>query len=159
MSKTTIKLEGSTAKKIYKTADKELKSILEESFPAGFFSEKITDRIQDFDDVLEELGKTYEEVIPWKKPVTKAQKSQNAFAKLQCIAEVYNEGTVSDWTNTSVYKYLPYKYFSGGSWSVHASHFWFSSLHCSGSIFYKSAELSSYSYDKFKDIWEDFWAV
>jgi len=49
----TLKIEEETARKLYSTADKELKSILEESFGKDFFNLKIIDRIKDFNDILD----------------------------------------------------------------------------------------------------------
>lgn len=116
MATKTIKLDDSTAKKIYKTAGPELKAILEENFDKRELSAKVEDRIGDFDDILDELDKTLDEVVPYRNPRTKKQVSQNAYAKIQCITEVYNDGAEEDWTNQSQPKYFLYWERKKGGW-------------------------------------------
>lgn len=156
MGKTTIKIEDSEARKLYKSADSGVRTLLEQSFPSGFFSNKIQDRINDFDDILEELGKTMEEIIPWKNPRTKAQKSQNAFAKLQCIAEVYNEGVEMDFTNSNQYKYYNWWNKSSGGWSLSSVVSDDSSASCGFGVYFKSRELAEDATTKFKSIYLDY---
>lgn len=153
----TIKIEDTTAKKLYKTASKELKTILEENFGVSFFSDKIIDRIQNFDDVLEELGKTLEEVVPYKNPKTKAQKFLNALAKIQCITEVYNEGVESDWNNNSQYKYYPWfeKKAPGGGW-VFDSCTCFSYAYLGFGCYFTKEENCKDAAKKFIDIYKDY---
>ena len=43
-------------------------------------------------DVLRYSGKKESDILPWKNPKNKQQVSQNAFAKIQVISEVLNEG-------------------------------------------------------------------
>lgn len=156
MSKTTIKLEDSTARQIYKTAAPELKRILEESFPKGFFSTKITDRIDDFSDILKELGKTLDEVIPWKNPKTKEQKSQNALAKIQCITEVYNERVQIDFNNDNQRKWYLWWERKSSGWVLD----WVSCI-CSFALvgfgcYFTSEENARDAANKFKDIFIDY---
>jgi hypothetical protein len=124
----------------------------------------IIERITNFYDILDELG-IDESGLPYKnipqtdtKEETNFKRSINAFWRLSKIALVYNEGTVLDWKNTSQYKYLPYKHSSGGSWVVFSVG-WFAHCLSSAGVYFKSKELSEDAYEKFKDIYEDFWNI
>lgn len=115
----------------------------------------IIEKISDFDDILSELGEDLSG-LPYKNPKTKEEKSINAQWKIFKIVKVYNEGTELDWKNLNQYKYLPYKYFSSGSWLV-CSYCW-SATHCySVGLYYKSRELSDDALKKFRNIYEDYW--
>ena len=125
----------------------------------------VTERITNFYDILNELG-IDESGLPYKnipqtdtKEETNFKRSVNAFWRLSKIALVYNEGTVLDWKNTNVYKYLTYKYWTGGSWVVSSSFSWSAGCDCSAGLYFKSKQLSEDAYEKFKDIYEDFWNI
>ena len=118
----------------------------------------VTERIQSFLDVLDELG-IDESDLPYKglrSNLTPLQKQINATWRLTKIVKVYNEGIILDWKNSNQNKYTPYKYWTSGSWSV-AFDPWSTDLHCSATLFYKSIEDTKDAYNKFKDIYEDYW--
>ncbi len=154
----TLKLEDVTAKKLYKTADPELKLILEESFGKNFFSQKITDRIKTIDDVLEAAGVTMEEVVPYRNPKNKKQKSQNAYALIQLISEVLNEDTAfPDFNNLNQYKYYPYfKKSQAGGWVVYHCNYWFDFAFGGFGGYYKTFDLALYAGNQFSDIYNDY---
>lgn len=56
MENITLKISEANARKIYKTAPEEVKTILEGSCREGFFSEKITDRVKSYEDACAENG-------------------------------------------------------------------------------------------------------
>jgi hypothetical protein len=87
----------------------------------------------------------------------KLEKTLNAIYILTHVATIYNEGAILDWKNTSVYKYLPYKFFSGGSACVAPAVLWGSGLGSSAGLYYKNSNLSEKSYNNFKQYWEDLW--
>lgn len=160
MSTKTIKLEDSTAKKLYKTASPEFKTLLEENWTKEFFSDKIQDRIGDFDDILNELGVSRSEILPWNKATTKNKISQNGLAKIQAITEVYNGGKEeewADWTNTSQPKYFLYwtKNALGGWVLDDVSNYYYIAYLGAGSYF-KSRELAEDAAGKFKDVWIEY---
>lgn len=113
----TLQISKQDAVKLYVKASPEIKVIFENTFGKESFSNKITDRIQSFDDVLECLN-INDLLLPFRNPITQEEKSINAMLKLLKIVEAYNEGTVLNWKDTSQYKHWPYKYCSGGGWSV-----------------------------------------
>ena len=113
-----IQIKEDTIRTIYKTSSSENKKLLEKELTKKFF-ENIIDKIKDFDDILELSGyESEEEFLPYKKPKNKKELRLNNIARLQLIAEVYNEGWVEDWLNNQQYKYYPYFNKSSGSWVV-----------------------------------------
>jgi hypothetical protein len=116
----------------------------------------IEDRIQNFDDVLKELNES-SFILPYPNPKTPEEKAINSQAKLFKIVKAYNEGIILDWNNSEQYKYAPCKYFSGASPAVSFSFPWSSGHDFSGGLYFKSENLAKDAYNKFKDIYEDFW--
>lgn len=104
----TLKIEDNKALELYSSASKELKEILEQTFGKEFFNQKITDKIKTWKHILNYSGKKEINILPWKNPKNKQQISQNAYAKIQLISEVLNEGWVPNFNNSSEYKYYPY---------------------------------------------------
>lgn len=157
MATKTLKIEESTARKLYKEANSELKTILEESFGKEFFSQKITDIVKTWQDILNITGLENEDILPYSKPVSKGQRSLNAIAKIQKISEVLNEGWKPDFTNRKEYKYYPYFERNSAGWSVHSG-FTYDCCHAvTGFGFYfKSSELALYAGSQFIDIYRDY---
>jgi hypothetical protein len=151
-----LKLEEETAKRLYKTADAEFKTMLEESFGKEFFTpKKITDKIKTFDDVLNALGKSENE-LPYRNPRTKAERAANAFVKIGWLSEVLNEGTELKFTDKNTYKYYPYFERKQSGWSVYYCHVLYV-FSCVGfGFFYKSSELALYAGNQFLDIYKDY---
>ena len=87
----------------------------------------------------------------------KLERTLNAVYILTHVATIYNEVTILDWKNTYVYKYLPYKFFSGGSACVCPALCWSDDLVCPAGLYYKNRILSEKSYNNFKQYWEDLW--
>lgn len=154
----TLKLDESTALRIYPTADSELKTILEESFGKEFFTpKKITDTVFNIQTLCQKLGISETELFIYPKDTTDKHKRYiNACNILPKIAEIYNEGVFLDWKNDKQYKYLPYKAFSSGSSSV-CFIGWYAYLSCPGEFYFKSKNLSEIAYSNFKEYYEDFW--
>lgn len=101
-----IKVENSLVESAYKAADTSQKKLVKKYFEVQ--SSSIIDKIKDFNDILKLSGKKIQDVLPFKKPVNKAQVSLNAVAKIQLITEVYNQGVILDFRKTNQYKYYPY---------------------------------------------------
>lgn len=152
----TLKIEESTARRLYKTADNEFKALLEENFGKEFFNRKITDEISNIYDVLGRLGKTYDEVVPWKNPKNKAQKSQNALALIQCITEVYNEGTVLDFNDRNQPKYYLWFEKKAHGWVVDGCGCDFCCAYLGFGCYFKSEALAKDAGDKFLSIFQDY---
>lgn len=117
----------------------------------------IEDRITDFNSVLKELKKeTWKQ--PIKSPKTKEKKSINALAKIFLLTEAYNEGVVLDVTNTNQTKWYPYKYSSDGRLVV-GFHYYICCVDLPLVSYYKNEKLCKDAYNKFKDIYDDFWMI
>lgn len=149
-----IQLEEDTIRSIYKTTNIENKKMLEKELTKKFF-ENIIDKIKDFDDILELSGyESEEEFLPYKKPKNKQELRLNNIARLQLIAEVYNEGWIEDWSNTQQYKYYPYFTKASGSWVV-------GGCDCGGSdsagslVYFKDKEKSLDAANKFIKIYSE----
>lgn len=153
----TLQIEESTAKKLYKTAAPEFKTLLEENFGKAFFSQKITDRIKTWGDIEIELELDTNEEIPYKYPKSKRQRSINAFFKIQKISEVLNEGWVPNFNNSKEYKYYSYFVKTPSGWVVAGD---YCSCFCSATVgfgcFFKSSEIALYAANQFKDIYLDY---
>lgn len=54
--KKQLELDDSTARRLYATASAEFKTMLEENFGKDFFTEKITDRVSGYQDILNISG-------------------------------------------------------------------------------------------------------
>lgn len=152
----TLQLEEQTAKNLYKTASPEFKQMLEESFGKKLFLTDICDRIQTIEDVLQIVGKTYEEVVPYRVPKTKKQRSQNAYALLQEITEAYNEGVVLDWNNSSQSKYYPWWEKKGVGWVIGRYRYYYSCVYLGFGLYFVSEETAKDAATKFEDIYIDY---
>lgn len=153
----TLKISEQDAKKYYKTASDEFKTVLETTFGKEFFSEKITDKVkcwQDVVDVLEEQGEDV--VLPYKVAKTKQQKSINALYKIQCITKVLNEGWEPDFNNSSKYKYYPWFEYKKSGLSVYSVGYYCVFAFYPFGFYYKTRELAEYSSEVFIDIYKEY---
>lgn len=156
----TLKIDEKEALKLYKTASNEFKQILEDTFGKNYFNQKITDKIQDLDDILEYLALDEDELYIFPKNTKdKFERYINACAIIPKIVEVYNEGKELDWNNTNQYKYLPYYEFSrSGGWSF-LSYVGWDFVACGpAGLHYKSLELLNDACKKFNDIYIDYFS-
>lgn len=154
----TLKLDDKDAIALYKTADPAMKTLLEKNWGKDFFTKKITDKIDNIYDVCEILGIEYDNVIIFRKPNNTFEKYINACALIPKIVEAYNEGTILDWTNTSIYKYLPYFKKTGSGWSFLSYFFWASSSAGSASHHFKDPEHLKDAVRKFEHIYIDYYS-
>ncbi|MGE9312846.1 hypothetical protein ACLOAU_14455 [Niabella sp. CJ426] len=99
----TLQLPEANARKMWVAASPEIKNLLTDSFGADFFNQSITDRVKDFNDILDISGKSMADISrPGDTP------DEVAYKQAKLIAEVYNEGTVLDPMDTTQYKYYPW---------------------------------------------------
>ncbi len=116
----TLKLSDTTARQLYKTADKEFKALLEENFGKEFFNASILDRIGK-SDIWEFVCKEKSidsDWLPFKSPSSKLEKHINATYRLNIISEVLNEGTKLDWKNNNQAKYYIWWERKASGWVV-----------------------------------------
>lgn len=122
--------------------------------------ESITDRIQSLEDVFEVLREDINDYLLF--PINTKNKRYrylNACSLIPKIVEAYNEETVLDWSNDSIYKYLPYyQYSSGSGWSFAYGNHWFSCSNGSTCHHYKSSDLLKDACKKFNNIYIDYFS-
>ena len=104
----TLKLEKSTALRIFKKASDEVKEILKETFGPKTFSENILDRINSFDDVLAEASK--EDLDHYHRKINQDDTTPDelAYQQLKLICKVAWEGVNVDYTNMNQKKWYPW---------------------------------------------------
>lgn len=150
----TLKLEKTTAIKIFKKASKEIQEILISSFGPECFSRNIIDRIKTYNDAWEEADqKTREEyeILPTDTNFIVAVK------KLALIAEVLSEGWTPDWNNSSQKKWYPFFNLSSG-FGFSPSDFNSTLTNaCVGSrLCFEKEEKATYAGKQFIEIYKDF---
>ena len=149
-----IEIEEELIQKAYSEADDSQKKLLSKYF--AIKSNKIQDRIKTWKDVLKELNKEESDILPYLKPKNKNQISQNAFAKIQAISEVLNEGTILDFKDRNTCKYYPWFERKTSGWSVFYSTGGYYSAGAGFGIYYKSSELALYAGNQFLDIYTEY---
>lgn len=154
----TLKLTKTQAIKYYNNSNDEgFKELLEKTFGKGFAKpQEIWEKVNDLNSLINHLG--YNPLI-YPNPTNSFERYINACSLLANVAKTYNEGTILNWKNTNIYKYLPYKYNSGSEFTVASAYYWCAGCYASAFLYYKNSNLSRQSYNNFKDYWEDFWAV
>jgi hypothetical protein len=111
----TKKLELSleTAQRLYKTADNELKVILESTFGINNLSPNLRDKIKTINDVFNELNE-YITIDNYKSIKDIKEREKAYYSRLwQLIIKCFNQGWTPDWLDYNQYKY--YMYFQKGA--------------------------------------------
>ena len=144
------------ALRLYPTAAQEFKEMLEENFGKEFFvPKKITDKIQNYEDICDALGVDCDDdslvvkVPGFGKEEIKVIK---AFIKKMRIAKVYNEGWLP---KIGENRYYPVVVFSAGSGFVFVNARYNSSIALAASasrLCFKNAEFAKDACEKFIDI-------
>lgn len=158
----TINITKEEAIKFYNSSqDQGFKDLLETNFGKNFWKQDITDIVYDLESLRQYCrDKDISFYLPYTNNTQNIlEKTLNAIYILVKVSEIYNEGTVLDWKNTNIYKYLPYIYFSGCSRVTDPAGAWCSGLRAPACFYLKNKELSTKSYNNFKKYWEDFWGI
>jgi hypothetical protein len=159
----SLVLDAADAKKFYPTADPAFKKVLESTFGAGHFSNKITDRVKTFEDACNVLGLDADDVLPYDADdimpydADDSTEAINAFAKLNAIAKALNEGWTPDWNNSNEYKYWPYFKMQNG-FSFDGVVYWCTLSAVGSRLCFKTRELAEYAGKQFLDIYKE-WMV
>lgn len=156
--KQEITLSLNEAKELYKTADKTFKQFLETNFSKLELSNDICELINDLDDIFDILGKNKKDYLLFNiNTKDKRERYLNACSLIPKIVECYNQGEKLDFNNVNIYKYCSYRYLSYGSWLVYKAYVWYYCFSSPLAFYYKSAKLSTDGYNKFKEIYNDYW--
>ena len=153
----TLQISEQQARKMYSSASKELKEILEASCGKEVLSGNIMDRVKTFEDACKELGRQPYNVDSLMK--LGLTKNDIAYQKMVVIVEALNEGWKPDVCNSDVERWYPW-FKSNGS----PSSFAFSDSICgyvfatagSGSrLALKSEQLAVYCGKQFLELWKE----
>jgi hypothetical protein len=148
----TLQIEKTNAIAAFNKAEGNTKEVLKTLFGRDVFG-KITERVNDFNDIIVIAGRNKEEF----EQMPGESEDECAYRKIKLIAEVYNEGTVLDATNTEQYKYYPWfkvtKLPSGFGLSYDGYDRWDSLSNVGVRLCFKSAELAIDAGKKFTDIY------
>lgn len=106
----TLTIDDATARRIYPSADAELKAILEENYSKAFFSQDIMDRIKTFEDACE-----YNNTNPKARKFVVGTRNQIYQERVAEIVKALNEGWLANYNDSSQYKYGPYFRLDGPS--------------------------------------------
>ena len=132
------------------------KLLLESIFGAKALQPEIKERITNFNDVLQENGKTEEE---FRESCQGLEPDEVAYKMIKEIVKAFNEGWTPDWTNGSEYKYYPWFKMgspSGGGFSYGDYVNWASHSLVGSRLCFKSSELAKYAGTQFEDIYKEF---
>ena len=153
---TTLKLSDEKAKSLYKTAAPEFKTLLEENFTKEFFSEKITDRIKSFTDVVKVLRLDSDDFDEnYNSDLTA---DELAYKKLKAVVKALNEGWEPNWKNQNEYKWIPYFDMSNGFVLRNVSD-WYQRSNVGSRLCFKSRELAEYAAKQFSDIYKTYMVI
>lgn len=151
----TLQIEEQKARRLYKTASQEFKEMLEDTFGKEFFSEKVTDRVNSYEDACAELDE---------QPVNESDMRRKGFTddeinyrKIKTITKALNEGWKADWEDGNQRKWVPWFYIS-------PSVFIFLDAGCGCSFagaagasrLYFSEELAAYAGKQFTELYRNF---
>ena len=157
MQEVILKMTEENARRHYPSASPELKALLEDTFGKKFFSAKIIDRVQSFEDACREKGCDPLTVLPYRLPSNDFEKALNALAKAWIIIEVINEDWKADLSNTSQSKYYPwFEQKPGFGLSYHVCVDWYSFTICGVRFALATAEKAIYVGKQFIDIYQEF---
>ncbi len=110
-----LHLDDATARRIYPGAAKELKEILEQNWPKGFFSLSLKDRIKTWEDCAAEYGKDPVRWLPYPRPQGGDEISCNGYFKLTKIIKLFREGVILDYNNPNQLKYWAWFYWQNNA--------------------------------------------
>ena len=147
-------IDEKRAKELYPSASSDLKGILEDTFTKQFFSTKITDRVQSFEDACKEL-----DIDPDEQYCDRHDSPDDiAYKKLKIIIRALNEGWKPDWNNSSQPKYWNWFYFDSPGFRFDFAGCDYAYSVVGSRLCFKSRELAEYAAKQFLDLYKQFLA-
>jgi hypothetical protein len=152
----TLTINDKQAREIYPTASPEIKAILENSFGGiQFFSQKITDRVQSFEDACEVLS-----VNPQSVTCDQDTPDEAAYKQLKVIVKALNEGWTPDWKDDDECKWYPWFYVhSPSGFRLHHAAYHYAYSFVGSRLCFKSRELAEYAASQFESIYKTFFTL
>lgn len=152
-----LQIDAVTARKEYSSASPALKAVFEQSFPKGFFSGNIIDRVKTMDDVFIELGMDKEAFY---KNCFGLADDEIGYREAKLIAKCLNEGWYPDWDNSSERKWRPWFYMDNpGGFRFFGSYYVNVCTNVGSRLCFKSEELSDYAAKQFIHIYNKFFTA
>lgn len=152
----TLKLDDTTARKLYLKAEPAFKTMLEENWSKEFFNQDITDRIKSYEDACEYQGIESLSLSDFKFLPKGDQKSSFAFHKLTVIARSLNEGWEPDWNNSGEWKWYAWFKGSGSGFAFFSTFNWRADSNAGSRLCFKTDALATYAGKHFVAIYKDF---
>lgn len=151
-----IEVEDSVINEAYSAANDAQKKLLTKFFTIKT-PKKIIEQIKDLKDVFRLTGKKQTDVLPYKKPANKAQKSQNALALIQVITEAYNQGEIPDFSNREQRKhFIWWEKNSSGAWVLYVVYYCYFNACLGFGCYFLSEEAALDAAKKFKQVFLDY---
>ena len=153
----TLQISEQQARKMYSTASKELKEILEASCGKEVLSGSIMDRVKTYEDACKELGREpYDEKQLEKLGLTK---NDIAYQKMVVIVEALNEGWKPDVCDSNVERWYPWfkplgspsSFAFGGSLYDYG----YATAGSGSRLALKSEQLTNYCGKQFLELWKE----
>ena len=153
----TLQISEQQARKMYSSASKELKEILEASCGKEVLSGNIMDRVKTFEDACKELGRQPYNVDSLMK--LGLTKNDIAYQKMVVIVEALNEGWKPDVCNSNVERWHPWfkPLGSPSSFAFHVSICVYGVAGAGGGsrLALKSEQLANYCGKQFLELWKE----
>lgn len=151
-----LQITEQNARRLYENATSEFKATLEDTFGKEFFSQKITDRIKNYEDACKELG--IEPIDYDEMKDAGFTQDEILYRKIKTITQALNEGWKADWNDSDQYKWYPW--FKMSSWGfVFGGTNYGCSFALAGyasRLCFKSDELATYAGKQFLQLYSDF---
>jgi len=151
----TLEVKKANALTAYQQANEKGKKLLTNLFGKKHFLGNVIDRIETFDDILEERGISKEEFEKSCKGLTD---DEIAYRQIKLIALVYNEGWVPDWNDSNQYKYYPWFKWVGSAAGCSFGDYFCdrSDSHLGSRLVFASSDLAIDAGKKFVEIYNRF---
>jgi hypothetical protein len=156
MNKKPLLLDEKNAKEMFKTAPKEIRQMLIDTWGASHFSENIMDRVKSYEDACKIEGIEPLSLAHFSFMHEKYRLSAFTRHQAEVIAAALNEGWQPDWNNTNQYKYFPWFKMSGFGFSGDGCDCTCSNAGVGSRLCFKSSELAVYAGKQFESIYKGF---
>ena len=147
-----LKLEKTTAKKLYPESPEWFRKVLTETFGDDCFKKKTFEDIKTFEDACEEL-----EIYPEDVFNANDCSDEVAYKKLKVIAKAINQNWTPDWDNANQQKWWPYFKLSSGFGFSYSGYLCAYSHTCVGSrLCTATSEKALYIAEQFEAEYQEF---
>lgn len=151
-----LTISKSNAVNAFKTADDKGKVLLSNLFHPHVLSEKITDRVKNFQDACNVLGidfNAFNKVCA----IAGDSKDEIAYKKLKIIIRALNEGWEPDWAHSNEPKwFIWFQYKPGFGFSDSGYVSWYTDTCVGSRLCFKSRELAEYAAEQFQMTFNEF---